>query len=88
MTGPKAQHAPIRVLLFARYAELLGTNVLEVHLSPGATVGDVLDRVREFPGGDAIGGSTLVALNHRQVGRGAPVGSGDEVAILPPLAGG
>ena len=37
----------VRVLLFARYAELAGTPELEIDLDPDRTVGDLWDRVRE-----------------------------------------
>lgn len=76
------------VHLFARYAELLGTTRLEVELPDGATVADAVERVRGFPGAGALPGRLLVARNLEQVGPEALVGPGDELALLPPLAGG
>ncbi len=78
----------IRVQLFARYAELLGADHLDVVTDGPLTVGEILSRVRAFPGGGTIGVGTLVAVNLRQAPLSAPVTRGDEVAILPPLAGG
>lgn len=81
-------HAAVRVLLFAGYAETLGREVLEVVVPRGATVAAVLARVRALPGGEQLPPRPLCALNLAHVGPEATVVSGDEVAILPPLAGG
>ena len=78
----------IRVHLFARYAELLGVDHIDLPLQGLATAGDVVARIRDLPGGRSIGSGALVAVNLRQVSLQAPVGAGDEVALLPPLAGG
>jgi len=78
----------IRVRLFARYAELLGTEALELPAAGLATAGDVLARVRALPGGGGVGASTLLAVNLKQAGPDSRVSPGDEVAVLPPLAGG
>jgi molybdopterin converting factor small subunit len=80
--------APVRVLLFASYAERVGREALEMTVPPGATVGTVLQRVRELPGGDILPPRPLCALNLAHVGPEAAVVPGDEIAILPPLAGG
>ena len=80
--------SPIRVLLFASYAERLGHDVLELAVAPGTTVGRVLELVRALPGGDELPRRPLCALNLAHVGPDATVGAGDELAILPPLAGG
>lgn len=74
--------------MFARYAELLGGQFVDVPADGVRTVGDVLARLRELPGGAGIGASTLVAVNLRQARLDVPVSSADEVAVLPPLAGG
>jgi len=78
----------IRVLLFARYAELLGADHLDLAGRPGMTVGDVVSSIRQLPGGDGLPARPLCALNLLQVDGTAPVAAGDEVALLPPLAGG
>ena len=78
----------LSVRLFARYAELLGGEAVAVPAEGVRTVGDLLARLRELPGGSAIGAATLVAVNLRQARLDSPVSSGDEIAILPPLAGG
>jgi molybdopterin converting factor small subunit len=83
-------HAPgaVRVLLFASYAEKVGREALEVVVEPGMTVGAVVERVRALAGGAALPARPLCALNLAHVGPDAQVSSGDEIAILPPLAGG
>ena len=80
--------AAVRVLLFASYAEKVGREELEVTVVPGSTVGAVLAQVRALPGGDALPSRPLCALNLAHVGPDALVIAGDEIAILPPLAGG
>jgi len=78
----------IRVRLFARYAELLGRDDLTLPAEGLNTAGDVLARIRSLPGGWEIGEYTLMAINLRQASLDASVAPGDEVALLPPLAGG
>jgi molybdopterin synthase sulfur carrier subunit len=78
----------IRVHLFARYADLLGVDHVDLPIDGLATAGDVVSRVQGLPGGRDIGIGSLVAVNLRQVPLHTPVVAGDEVALLPPLAGG
>jgi molybdopterin converting factor small subunit len=79
----------VSVRFFARYAELAGCTWSAVNVETPATVADVIARVREvFPGAQALPPRPLAALNQRQARLDAPVNDGDEVALLPPLAGG
>jgi molybdopterin converting factor small subunit len=79
----------VTVRFFARYAELAGCESAAVLVSGTATVGDVLQRVRDtVPGAQALPARPLTALNLRQVKLDARVHDGDEVALLPPLSGG
>ncbi|HEU5220112.1 MAG TPA: MoaD/ThiS family protein [Gemmatimonadales bacterium] len=78
----------IRVRLFARYAELLGADFLDLPSSGVTTAGELLERVRSLPGGAGVGGSALIAINLKQAALDSRVSPGDEVAVLPPLAGG
>jgi molybdopterin converting factor small subunit len=78
----------VRVLLFASYAERLGLNSLEVEVRSPATVAQVLDGLRRRPGGAELPARPLCARNLAHVSLDEPVASGDEIAILPPLAGG
>ncbi len=83
-----ASTVTIRVLLFASYAELLGSDALEIMLENPARVSDALERLRAFPGGDRLPPKPLCALNLRQVEPDTVLRVGDELAILPPLSGG
>ena len=79
----------VRVLLFASYADLAGSGELEVTTAAPATVADVVRRVRDLaPGGDRMPPRPLVARNQVHAHLDDPVHDGDEIAILPPMAGG
>jgi len=78
----------IRVLLFARYAELMGQTELVIDVSAPATVRTVLDSLRARTGGEQLPPSPLVARNRVHAQLDTALDDGDEVAVLPPLAGG
>ncbi len=78
----------VRALLFASYADRVGRESLELTVSPDTTVGAILARIRALPGGELLPPKPLCALNLAHVGPEATVAPGDELAILPPLAGG
>jgi molybdopterin converting factor small subunit len=81
--------ANVTVRFFARYAELAGCESTAVAVASPATVEDVVRRVRELvPGARALPDRPLAAVNLRQVKLTAAVQDGDEVAFLPPVAGG
>lgn len=79
---------PQRVLLFASWADAIGASEIEVELPPGGTVGQVLDLVRSRAPADALLPQPAVAVNLRYARAEHPVTPGDEVAIIPPVAGG
>lgn len=78
----------VTALLFASYAEALGSDRVEIALSGSATVRDVVAQLRALPGGAALPASPLVAVNLTYAALDQAVRSGDEVAIIPPVAGG
>ena len=78
----------VRVLLFARYAELMGQAELDLVVSAPATVRTVLDSLRELAGGTQLPPRPLVARNQVHAQLDTALEDGDEVAVLPPLAGG
>jgi molybdopterin converting factor small subunit len=78
----------VRVLLFASYAETLGLNAVELTLDGGATVAHALAQVRSLPGGERLPPKPLCAVNLSQARLDTPLATGDELALLPPLAGG
>ncbi len=79
----------VRVRFFARYAELVGREEMELELPLPATVADVVRQARrELPAARALPEHLLAAVNLQHVRLDAAVQDGDEVALLPPLAGG
>lgn len=79
----------VRLLLFARYAEVVGVEACDLALSAPATVADALAELRlRYPTAGGLPTRPLCARNHSQVAMEDEVRDGDELALLPPLAGG
>jgi len=79
----------LRVLLFATYADLTGRQQVDAVLPAGSRVSDLVAWFRgTVPGGAGLPERPLVAVNQRHVRLDQPLSSGDEVALLPPMAGG
>jgi len=77
----------VKVLLFASYADAFGSGEMPLLLVVGSTVGDAVAAVRaKSPA--AIPPRPLVALNERYASYGDVLAQGDEVALIPPVAGG
>ena len=77
----------LSVLLFASYAEAIGSPTVAVTVPSGATAGDVLAAVRALAAGSDLP-PALVAVNQEYAMTSDRVSEGDEVAIIPPVAGG
>lgn len=88
MSGTIASSLRVRVLLFASYAESLGFETVELALETPATISDAVERLRSLPGGDRLPTRPLCALNLSQAKADVLLTDGDELALLPPLAGG
>lgn len=79
----------VTVRAFARYAEILGLGETKLELPEPATVGDAVKLLREsVPNGHLLPERPLVAVNLEHVLVETPLRDGDELALLPPLAGG
>jgi molybdopterin converting factor subunit 1 len=78
----------VRVLLFASYADAFGSPNLAVTLREGATVRELLASVKELAVGHSLPPAPLVAINQEYAAPGDVVRAGDEVALIPPVAGG
>ncbi len=79
----------IRVLFFAAYRELVGQGFHEVTLSPGSTVGELLQELWAL--GDPfqhLPAAPVVAVNRAFASTDTRLSDGDEVAFIPPVAGG
>jgi len=79
---------PVKVLLFASYAEAFGTSSLHVDVEAGLTVRELVADLRERGCPHALPEAPLVAVNEIYAHPDQVIGAGDEVAIIPPVAGG
>ncbi len=79
----------VRALFFAAYRDVVGSKEMRVDLPAGTTVSGLVSHLRGL--GDpysALPASPAIALNRTYVGESATLGDGDEVAFIPPVAGG
>jgi molybdopterin synthase catalytic subunit len=79
----------VRSLFFAQYRDLAGAEERSVELPAGACVGDL---VRQLRAGDdglrALPATPVTAVNMDYAVASTPLAEGDEVAFIPPVAGG
>ncbi len=79
----------VTVRLFARYADVLGTEAVVLNVPAGATVADALQWLRQqMPAAQQLPRQPLCAVGLKQVLREHVLADGDELALLPPVAGG
>ena len=78
----------VRTLFFGVYAELAATREGSADLPGGSTVGDLVDELRVSEGLDWIPEGVVVAVNQAYAEIGTRLSDGDEVALIPPVAGG
>lgn len=78
----------VPVLLFASYADAFGSRRLDVPVAAPLPVSSLVDAMRNLPGGDRLPTMPLVAVNRQWVGVDAVINPQDEVAVIPPVAGG
>lgn len=78
----------IPVLLFASYADAFGAPRVEVPVNAPCPVEELVYAMRSMPGGTMLPASPLVAVNHTWAKQTAVICEGDEVALIPPVAGG
>jgi len=77
----------VRVLLFASWADALGTRSVDLDLAADATAAHVLAALRARAGGASLPRPAL-AVNRAIVPASTRITSGDEIALIPPVAGG
>jgi len=78
----------VTVQLFASYADAFGAPQLEIALEHGSTVGDLVRRIQSLPAAASLPPSLVVAVNMRLASSDKLIGGGDEIALIPPVAGG
>ena len=76
------------VQLFASYAEMLGARSVEVPLEKETTVKELVEKLRALPGASRLPESPRVAINKSFAATDQLVFAGDEIALIPPVAGG
>jgi molybdopterin converting factor subunit 1 len=79
--------ATVTVLLFASYADAFGRPRVEVPLAANATVGDLITQLRDGHAAD-LPPRPLVAVNQEYATYDRVIAAGDEIALIPPVAGG
>lgn len=79
----------VKLLLFALYRDLAGEGEVMVDVPPGATARAAVRTLRSMgPGFERLPEEPVIALNEEYSDLDADLHDGDEVALLPPVAGG
>ena len=79
----------VTVLLFAAHRELVGQTDTVAALPDGATGEKLLSELRSRGGGWArLPARSAVAVNRKYAAGETVLADGDEVALIPPVAGG
>lgn len=79
----------VTIRYFAVLREAAGRSAEERVLSPGTSVGDLLDRLAEdYPIVDRLRAYSRVMVNQEYVPLDHPLSDGDEFVIIPPVSGG
>ena len=77
------------MLAFGGAREIIGASEIDLTLSQPCSAGELLERVCErFPALIPYKRSLRIAVNGTYADLAHPVASGDEVALIPPVAGG
>lgn len=78
----------VTVQLFASYADLLGAPTVELPLAAGSTVKDLISSIRTLPGASSLPRAPRVAVNRSFAASDQVIEPSDEIALIPPVAGG
>lgn len=78
----------VRTLFFGVYGEMATSREGMTDLAGGSTVADLVATLREGHGLDWLPERVVVAVNQRYAEPGTTLSDGDEVALIPPVAGG
>jgi molybdopterin converting factor subunit 1 len=90
MSEERASNSAVRVraLFFASYRDVIGAHQLELELGEGSTVADLVRAVRVHYGGSRLPEKPPVAVNQEYSAYDTALRDGDEIAFIPPVAGG
>ena len=78
----------IDVQLFASYAEALGAKSIQIDLPEDATVEALMSALFRLPGATKLPPKPMIAVNLVYAKPETALKAGDEVALIPPVAGG
>lgn len=78
----------IRTLFFATYRDLAGAGELDLELPGGSTAADLVRLLRDRDGLHRLPAEPVLAVNQEYAPLTTRLSDGDEVALLPPVAGG
>ncbi|MCI0434693.1 MAG: MoaD/ThiS family protein [Gemmatimonadetes bacterium] len=79
----------IRLLFFALYRDLSGTDALEIDVPTGSTAAQAVERARRAGTGfSRLPPNPAIAVNLAVASSDTVLHEGDELALLPPVAGG
>jgi molybdopterin converting factor subunit 1 len=78
----------VRILLFAQYRDEAGAGELVLDLPAGATAQDAVTALRGRRPSAALPARPVVAVNMNYAALSDVLRDGDELALLPPVAGG
>lgn len=67
---------------------MAGADELELELPVGSTAADLVSRLRSRSGLEGLPPEPALAVNQVHSALSTPLSDGDEVALLPPVAGG
>jgi molybdopterin synthase catalytic subunit/molybdopterin synthase sulfur carrier subunit len=93
-TAPGTERGTVRVLAFAGARDVVGSGEVEIGLGDigdgtSCTADQVMDAmVARYPDLESRRSIIRLAVNGSYVEGDAPVAAGDEVALIPPVAGG
>ncbi len=80
------EHYEVR--LFASFADLFGASHLKLTLPRGSTVQQLASAIQSLPGASSLPSRLAIAVNHSYASPQTVLQSGDEIALIPPVAGG
>ncbi len=83
-----SDYISVRTLFFGIYGELASRREGSAELPSGSTVSDLVDTLRGPQGLAWLPERVVVAVNQTYAESGTPLSNGDEVALIPPVAGG
>ena len=78
----------VTVRLFAFYAEQIGRSEFSLELPDGSTVRDAVHSIAQLPGAAVLPARPLAAVNCEYAAPDLVMSEGDELALIPPVAGG